>query len=85
MSEMNAERVAHWKERYDRAWAEAEYPYGARMTVTRAEWQELRVGSTEVTKDPLMAGALADWVGVRVFVEDDVKGSRATGLKRWDW
>lgn len=68
---MSAERVAYWKTRYDRAWAEAEYPYGARMTVTRAEWEELQAtaGTRESPVTP--AGALADWAGVQVFVEDD--------------
>lgn len=71
MSAMGAERVAYWMARYARAWKESEYPHGPRMTVTKAEWEELQRDAEPHAPDPLMIGALVDWSGVRILVEED--------------
>lgn len=72
---MTPERCAYWKARYDQAWAEAEYPYGARLTVTAAEWEELK-SDPSLPKPALFSGVIGgDWTRVQVFIEPDEVGA----------
>lgn len=71
----------YWRARYERAWAEAVYPFGARITVTKAEWEELRrrcsagydgfARALGHDRDPLLTGSLGNFNGVQVFIEDE--------------